>query len=132
MLLANACPALKNIIESADSVISHQSNGATLRFAHDGNLIPLAGLLRLEDCYNSEGNPYNFYKAFNSFKIAPMAGNIQILFFRNKKNPSDVLVKFLLNEKETRIPVNTDNFPFYKWNDVKDFYNNILKEYSDR
>lgn len=132
MMLANAIPALKNIISEADSVIANKSNGASLRFAHDGNLIPLSGLMRLENCYNSVDDPYQFYKNFSDFKIAPMAGNIQIIFFRNKKDASQVLVKFLLNENEIRIPIPTKNYPFYDWNEVKSFYTEIIKEYSKK
>ncbi len=126
MLLDNAKPLLRNILESAEEVIAGGKNGATLRFGHDGNLIPLTGILRLKDCYNQEENPYNFYKVFSDFKIAPMAGNVQIVFFRNKAG--DILVKFLHNERETSIPVETDCFPFYHWNDVKSFWNQILND----
>ena len=56
-----------------------------------------------------------------------MAGNVQIVFFRNKKNADDVIVKFMLNERETSIPVDTDIAPFYHWNDVKAFYNEVLE-----
>lgn len=126
MLLDNAKPLLRNILESAEEVIAGGKNGATLRFGHDGNLIPLTGILRLKDCYNQEENPYNFYKVFSDFKIAPMAGNVQIVFFRNKAG--DILVKFLHNERETSIPVETDCFPFYHWNDVKSFWTQILND----
>lgn len=126
MLLDNAKPLLSNILNTAEEIISTEKNGATLRFGHDGNLIPLTGLLRLKDCYNQELNPYNFYRVFSDFKIAPMAGNVQIVFFRNKSN--DVLVKFLHNERETSIPIATDCYPFYHWNDVKAFWQSILNE----
>lgn len=33
-----------------------------------------------------------------------------------------MLVKFMLNEEEKRIPVDTDIFPFYRWEDVKRYY----------
>lgn len=122
LLLDNAKPLLRNIIASADQCIASGKTGVTLRFGHDGNLIPLAGILRLKDCYNQEANPANFYKAFSDFKIAPMAGNVQMIFFRNDKKPNDVLVKFMLNEREISIPVETDIFPFYRWQDVKSFY----------
>lgn len=129
LVLANAKPLLRNIIQSADSAIKSDSPSATLRFGHDGNLIPLAGILRLKDCYNSVSRPENFPEAFADFKIAPMAGNIQLIFFRNKKNPDDVIVKFMLNERETSIPIHTEQFPFYKWNDVKNFYiNEVLPD----
>lgn len=124
MLLDNAKPLLRNVLESAEEIISTGKNGATLRFGHDGNLIPFTGILRLKDCYNQEMNPYNFYKAFSTFSIAPMAGNVQIVFFRNKSG--DILVKFLHNERETSIPIDTDCYPFYHWNDVKALWTSIL------
>lgn len=126
MMLRNAHPLLRNILESAEEAISKGGIAATLRFGHDGNLIPLAGVLQLKDCYNSVENPYDFYKNFADFKIAPMAGNIQIVFFRNKKNNDDIIVKFMLNERETSIPIDTDIAPFYHWNDVKAFYTAVL------
>lgn len=123
--LANAHNLVRNIIDSADEMIASGENGATLRFGHDGDLIPLAGALRMEDCYNATDRPEDAYRHFADFKIAPMAGNVQLVFFRNRHG--DVLVKFMLNEREIAIPVPTDNFPFYRWNDVKEFYGNILK-----
>ena len=123
LVLANAYPLLRNIIESADEAIASDRPSATLRFGHDGNLIPLAGVLRLEDCYESIEDPERFYEAFTDWKIAPMAGNIQMIFYRNpKKQGSDVLVKFMLNEKEQHIPVETDIWPYYRWDDVRDYY----------
>ncbi|MBD5200452.1 MAG: histidine-type phosphatase [Bacteroidales bacterium] len=122
LVLANAKPLLRNIIESADAAIASGKPSSTLRFGHDGNVIPLAGILRLENCYESVSNPDEFPAAFADFKIAPMAGNIQLIFFRNQKDPDDVLVKFMLNERETSIPIKTNTWPFYKWSEVKNFY----------
>lgn len=122
MAFQNIHPLLRNIIESAEAAIAGKGDVATLRFGHDGNLIPLTGVLGLKDCYNSVSNPYEFYKAFATWKIAPMAGNVQIIFFRNKKN-DDILVKFLHNEQETSVPaIKTDIAPFYHWSDVKNYY----------
>ena len=64
-----------------------------------------------------------------------MAANIQIIFYKplptspkersacGQINPDDVLVKFLLNENETRLPeVKTDCAPYYHWKDVCAYY----------
>jgi hypothetical protein len=50
-----------------------------------------------------------------------MAGNIQLVFYR-KDGSDDILVKFLLNENETSIPVKTDCAPYYHWSDVKRYW----------
>ena len=129
MLLDNAKPLLRNVVESADAAIASGKTGATLRFGHDGNLIPFAGLLGLENCYNSVENPAEFYKHFVSYEISPMAGNVQIIFFRNKKNHDDIIVKFMLNEREISIPrLATDMFPFYRWNDVRSYFMQIIAQ----
>lgn len=127
LMFENCKPLLKNILENAEYVIRNNRNGADLRFAHDGNIIPLALLLHLDDCYNSISETKDFYKAWSDFKVAPMAGNIQIVFFKNRKNPEDIIVKFLLHEKEISVPpVKTDIAPYYHWKDVKEFYESLL------
>ena len=132
LMVANAKPTLQNILTTADEAIASGRNAATFRFAHDGNIIPLAGLMQLEGCYNEESNPDKFHEAWCNYKVAPMAGNIQLVFFRKKGAPEDVIVKFLLHEHEVSIPVPTDNFPFYAWKDVRAFYQNILDSLPDR
>ncbi len=128
LVVDNAKPLLRNILVSADSIIASGGHGADLRFGHDGNLMPLAAILRLEGCFNdSAAHPQDAYTAFANFKIAPMAGNIQMVFFRNPADEqADVLVKFMLNERETAIPLTTDNFPFYPWPQVRAYYQSIL------
>lgn len=127
IVVANAKALLHNIIDSADRAIANPGTAATLRFGHDGNVIPLAAILRLNDCNVAVGTPEEVYKVWSDYKIVPMAGNIQLIFYQKKKgDANDILVKFLLNEQEARIPLTTDHFPFYKWSDVKQFYQHIL------
>jgi hypothetical protein len=127
IMMNNAKPLLKNIIRTADTIIVKHGKGATLRFAHDVNIIPLAMLLHLQNCYNSVSDPADYYKAWSDFKVAPMAANIQMIFFRKNDNPDDVIVKFLLNENEVLVPpLQSDIKPFYRWKDVKNYYNSLL------
>ncbi len=128
LLLDNVKPLLRNIIESAEKMIQSGKTGATLRFGHDGNLIPLTGILRLNGCFNSESDPGKICDAFQTFSVAPMAGNVQIVFFRNTKNSNDIIVKFMLHEREISIPLETDIYPFYNWENVKSFYQQILND----
>jgi len=126
IMMENAKPLLRNILNSADKVIASKGKGATLRFGHDGNVMPLTALLHLKGCYDSIEETSEFYKVWSDFKVTPMAANVQIIFFRNEKS-DDILVKFLHNEIETSIPVKTEQYPFYKWSDVKAFYESLLK-----
>ncbi len=132
LVVGNASNLLLNIIESADEAIDSGSNSATLRFGHDGNLIPLSAILRLEGCDQGTDVPEEIYTKFATFVISPMAGNVQIVFFRNprKKGKDDeVLVKFMLNERETSIPIEAYSGPFYRWTDVRSFYLDELEKY---
>lgn len=127
----NVIPLMKNIMERADEVINSGTKGAAFRFGHDGNIIPLIAFLRIENCYNSVSEPTEFYKAWSDFKVAPMAANVQIVFFRKEKS-DDVVVKILHNEREVRIPpVKSDILPYYRWNDIKDYYYSRIKELSE-
>jgi len=34
----------------------------------------------------------------------------------------DILVKALLNEREATLPVPTDQYPYYKWTELRKYY----------
>jgi hypothetical protein len=120
----NAKNLMKNIVETADEYIKDGKNGATLRFGHDGNIVPLTALFQFPGCVAYESNPYELYKSYADFKVSPMGANLQVVFFKNKAG--DVIVKFMLNEQEVKIPAETDNFPFYKWSDARAALQKIL------
>ena len=57
-----------------------------------------------------------------------MAGNLQMIWYR-KPGSDDLLVKFLLNEEEKRVPeVATDAYPYYHWQDIRAYWQQRLKE----
>lgn len=124
IVMANAKSLVENILESADAAIKDRSIAATLRFGHDGNVIPLLALLQIENFDVAVAGPAEVYKHWCDFKATPMASNVQIAFFENKAG--DILVKFMHNEKEVHVPVKTDQWPFYHWNDVKEYYQKRL------
>lgn len=110
---------LDNIVEQADLAIAGKGDAATLRFGHDGNIIPLAACLHLEGCDAYLEDAMQVEHHWQNFHVSPMAANIQIIFYR-KKGSEDVLVKLLLNENETAITgLNSDLYPFYHWSDVR-------------
>ncbi|WP_300600754.1 histidine-type phosphatase [Niabella sp.] len=118
---------LANILDSADKVIRKGGKAADLRFGHDGNISPLLALMQVNDFAVSISDFKEVHRVWRDYKVVPMATNLQIIFFRHEKNPNDILVKFLHNESEARIPVQTTIFPFYKWTAVEHFYRNLLK-----
>ncbi len=124
IVMANAKSLVENILESADAAIKDRSIAATLRFGHDGNVIPLLALLQIENFDVAVAGPTEVYKHWCDFKATPMASNVQIVFFENKAG--DILVKFMHNENEVHVPVKTDQWPFYHWNDVKEYYQKRL------
>ena len=118
-------PMIAHILDHAQAVIDAGERGATLRFSHDSYLVPMAVTLRLDGCTGTTEDPERCDEAFIDYKISPMCGNIQIVFFRNRKG--EVLVKFLLNENEVGIPVDTDLYPYYRWEDVRSYYKTLYQ-----
>lgn len=128
IVVANAKSLLKNILDSTEEAINDPSIASTLRFGHDGNVIPLAAILHLNDCNVSVSKPEDVYKVWSDYKIVPMAGNIQIIFYKKNNSNENILVKFLLNEQEAKIPLETNTFPYYKWEEVKQYYKQLLMQ----
>ncbi|MCR4764684.1 MAG: histidine-type phosphatase [Bacteroidaceae bacterium] len=126
IVAANAKHLLQNIVESADRAIATGDEAATLRFGHDGNVINLCALMQIENFAAAVSDPRELYKVWANYKVAPMAANVQLVFFRNDKQPDDILVKVLHCENEVHIPVPTDSFPYYKWSDVRTYFQQLL------
>ena len=127
---------LKNIIETADTVTKTQ---ATLRFGHEVCVMPLACLLELDNCGMAVDNLDELDKYWRNYRIFPMGCNIQLIFYRplpfkpkgkgkGLPKPGPVLVKALLNEREAYLPIETNQWPYYNWQDLREYY---LKKISD-
>ena len=131
---------LRNMIETADTVFASKTytNGASLRFGHEVCVMPLACLMELDSCGVKTYDLDNLENYWVNYRIYPMACNIQMVFYRPKKtkvgqlNVDDILVKVLLNEKEAKLPVFTDNYPYYKWSDLRKYYINKLDSYVEK
>ncbi len=119
---------LNNFIEEADKAIAGNGTSATLRFGHDTGLCPLACLMQLDGCTDQVSDLTELYKHWCDFQIIPMAGNLQMIFYKSKKS-SDILVKIMLNENEVHLPiasVSADASYYYKWSEVEKFWRGIL------
>lgn len=130
--LEGKCPfiqsnLLNNIIECADRAISSGEHGANLRFGHEVCVLPLAVLMELNDCNRQVDNLDNLANEWRAHEIFPMACNIQMIFYRSEQN-NDILVKVLLNERETTLPIapaktKTDTkSPLYSWQALRSYY----------
>ena len=113
--------ARDTIVTAADRVIRAGGPSLALRFTHDGTILPLAYLMGLKEAMGATTDIENLYRKISVDKLIPMAANIQLVFYR-KDGSDDILVKFLLNENETSIPVKTDCAPYYHWAEVKRYW----------
>ena len=112
---------LKHMLDQAEAAIADGSHGAFLRFSHDGYVILLLRALELDGCRQVPADFLNVCDHFSLYDAIPMASNFQMIFFR-KAGSDDILVKFLLQEQEKHIPIETDMWPFYHWKDVLAYY----------
>ena len=121
---------LRNIIETADTVTQVQ---ATLRFGHEVCVMPLACLLEMDNCGKAYSDLDRLDEEWRNYRIFPMACNIQLVFYKPKKGKKgDILVKALLNERETRLPITTTQWPYYKWDALRDYYLKKLQAFETR
>ena len=149
--LANARPLLKNVLDEADKVIAADTaktdktagkkpakkTTATLRFGHDTVIFPFAVLLQLENGTQNTGietaDMENLHKVWRDYEISPMAANVQFIFYKSAKKGSPILVKVMLNEIEQKLPVACDSAtvkncpaaPYYRWDDVREYYGKV-------
>lgn len=115
-------PVLEDIMTKADAAIDGTSGRiGDFRFGHDSCIGPLTVLLGINGADSDPEDPSQVKNIYQNWQTCK-ACNIQLVFYRSKKNPDAVLVKCLLNEKEATLPVETDMFPYYRWEDVKKYY----------
>jgi len=120
---------LRNFIEDADRAISsaEPAPGASLRFGHESVVLPLCCLMGLNGADYRTTDLETLDQHWQTYKIFPMAANIQFVYFR-KAGSDDVLLLPLLNEREATLPVATDVAPYYHWSDVRDYLINKLSK----
>lgn len=117
---------LRNIMDTADTIITRGGDAATLRFGHDGILLPLAALMHIDNCAYVAKNMDDLAEHWRSYTMFPMACNIQIIFFKTKKASDPVLVKIMLNEKESKLPIDAINGVYYEWDKVKAYWTDTV------
>ena len=122
-------PILNDILKKAEAVINGSSDHISdLRFGHDTCIGPLTVLMGINGADKDPEDPYEVKNVYQNWQTGK-ASNIQLIFYRSKKS-SDILLKCLLNGKEASLPVPTDNYPYYKWTDFRNFYQNRINSVS--
>ena len=121
-------PILRDILVKADAVINGTSDHiADLRFGHDTCIGPLTVLMGINGADTDPEDPNEVKNIYQNWQTCK-ASNIQLVFYRGEKGADDVLVKMLFNGLEAKLPVPTDCYPYYKWSDFKQFYQNRCDE----
>lgn len=124
LVTADARNLLRNIVETADYYVGDVSqplqdlrSGATLRFGHDGNITPLAALMKIDGFCGEELDPEKVEEAWANFKVTPMASNMQMIFFHPVDGKGPLLVKVMMNEHDAVLPIPyaAAGAPFYEW-----------------
>ena len=115
-------PILQDIIKKADDVVTGKTQRvADLRFGHDTCLGPLTVLMGINGADKDPENPYDVKDCYQTWETCK-ASNMQLIFYHGKKQGQDILVKCLLNGQEATLPLPADQYPYYRWQDFKQFF----------
>ena len=122
---------LQRILDTSDAAIESDKPSANLRFGHDDVLMPLIVLMELQD-FGKEINSFQELETsgWHDYEITPMAGNLQLIFYRRAgdHSPEDILVKALINETEVTMPGTPVSGYYYRWVDIRDYYKSKLEK----
>src|SRR6185369_17993795 len=92
---------------------------AIFRFTHAEAISPIATLMDISKADRAANSVYAYADNWKADSIIPMSANVQWVLYSNGK---DYLVKILLNERDVTLPIPTTTFPYYPWNDIKNYY----------
>ena len=115
-------PLVQDFIDKADAALAGGKTAADLRFSHDVGLMPFFSLIGLEK-YDTRETFDTSCSVWNSSYYMPMAANLQLVFYRNRKG--GVLVRVLLNEADWSIPALGPG-PYYSWSDFREYLCNLI------
>ncbi len=114
-----------DIVKYADlAVEGKNSASADLRFGHDYYLLGLLAVANFNEIRTDHdySDIEKLSEQWRAHRHITMASNMQYVFYRSKKNP-DVLVRILHNENDVTLPIESATAPFYKWEDVRNYFN---------
>ncbi len=121
---------LRDMIEKADNAITSGERGASLRFGHETCVLPLACLLEIDNVNYSCDDLETLHEHWQDYNIIPKGCNIQMVFYRpvgtTGNRADDILVKVLFNEHEAVLPFTPVTGPYYRWTDLRSYYERKL------
>ncbi|MBO4671140.1 MAG: histidine-type phosphatase [Bacteroidales bacterium] len=103
-----------------------------LRFGHDGCMMALFALMKLEGWDSEIEDPADAWKVWDTSRV-PMAANFQMVLFAPRRTapspkPEDMLVLLMLNEEPLALPLTPVSGPFYRWSDFISYCSALLEE----
>lgn len=111
---------LKYMILQADKDIASGKVQLSLRFSHDTAILPMISFMKLDN-FGAVVNDPEEVKNYWRSDLLTMASNVQLIFFRSKKNP-EILVKVLYNGHEASLPLPEVKKSFYAWSAFRAHY----------
>ena len=132
------CVTLQNFIDFADEALAGNGVSVMLRYGHEVTLMSFFSLLDLNGSGYSTDDLESVADHWVAYDLACMGGNVQWIFFRDKKGT--VIVKFLMNEVEATLPETVPFYkddkgrefkPYYRWEDVRKFYLDKIAYWED-
>jgi hypothetical protein len=124
-------PLLVNFINTADAYLISPNVAADIRMTNAETITSFAALLGIKGASKESADIFKFEKVWRAEEVIPLSANIQFILYKGQTtdNQRDYLVKFMMNEKEVAIEgLKAANFPYYKWEDVKEFYTKKLND----
>lgn len=120
-----AVPLLADFLGTMQAAIDQKGNvDAVLRFTHAEAISPFASLLGIPEASVPAAGIYQYRKHWLAGGVIPLSANIQWVLYSDGK---EYLVKALLNEKEVSLPLATTRYPYYRWQDVRDHYRELIQ-----
>jgi len=114
---------LWNLLHMGDSIKNYDVPVAHLRYSSRAMMLSLICLMELNGFGLQTDDLDQLDKlGWVDYRIAPFGANVQVIHYRKDKTDEDILIKVLLNGKETRLPIPSDCAPYYHWNDAKRYY----------
>lgn len=119
---------LEDIVIRADDAIAGSGTVADLRFGHDTCFNALRVLLNMNGSGFEPDKAEDVKYWFQDYDT-PMAANMQLVLYRDKKR-GDILFKLLLNGAEATLPqLEPVSGPYYLWNDFTNWAGQLLADH---